>query len=128
MTTTEPHVERLMARMQERMGQKAPQTTNWGSRLAIRATPRFLALVHQAAMARDISMGAYVRRCVTAFVCSDLDLPYDEVLAMSPYPSAYGKSKPDKENTELYRGGKSRGRVAVPDDGEGFGQWPWSSQ
>jgi len=110
--------KRLLERVSDLQSRKN-QTTNWGTRLAIRTTPNFLALVHKAAGTRNINLGAYIRRSVARQLARDLGMPIKDVLKLTPYPAEYGKRLP-ASNFILTGNG---GRIAPPDDGAGFGDW-----
>lgn len=79
----------------------------WGERLidkidASRVTPRrdrpavglkfpesWVALIQAAAKKRDLTMAAYARRALIAFVCHDLELDWDTVMAAEPRIHTY---------------------------------------
>lgn len=83
----------------------------WTSEMRARVSPPFMRLVHQAAKMRGMTYGAYIRRCVAYRLSEDLGIPVAEILALTPYPSAYGgKSAAPKPEPR-------------PDDGSGFGSW-----
>lgn len=96
-------------------------TTGWGGRLVTRITPQFMAMLHRAASARGLTIGGYVRRAVSKQLATDLGVPISQVLRISPYPGPYGGGRLP---AEFYRKGRN-GRVAVPDDGTGYGDWEW---
>lgn len=111
---------RLLDRVEE-LGQRPEQTTKWGTRLTVRVIPAFLALIHAAAGARGMTVGGYIRRSVAKQLAIDLDMPIEDILRLTPYPSVYGSLLPPKEKC-IYNG---RGRTAVYDDGTGYGDWAW---
>lgn len=105
---------RLLQRADD-MGSKSPvnRTTMWGTRLAMRTTPTFLAVIHGCAKARDMNISSYVRRAVAKQVAKDLGVPWERILEMTPFPSSYNGS----------RAKRMENGIAVPDTGEGFGDW-----
>lgn len=96
-------------------------STDWGGRLVTRVTPAFMAKLHQAASRRNITIGAYIRRSVIKQLSIDLDEEPQQLLALTPYPTPYSGGKLP---AEFYKQGRN-GRILVPDNGEGYGDWQW---
>lgn len=82
---------------------------------AIRLAPSFIALIHRAAMERDISLAGYIQRCIAKQLAIDLDIPVKKVLSAAPYPTVYDV---------IASNGNYSG--FGPDTGEGFGEWSWT--
>ena len=95
---------------------KKKRTGKWGTYLAIRATPEFIQLLHVVCEQRDISLGGYMRRAIAKQMAKDLNLPWDEVLSLTPHPPKYGSNRPVKAEP-------GKGNIGLPDDGTGFGDW-----
>lgn len=55
-----------------------------GALLSTHTREPLVALVNRAAAAREISVPAYVRRALQAFLALDLGIPYEEVVATDP--------------------------------------------
>lgn len=72
--------------------------------------PPFLGAVRQAAQARGIGVGAYMRRSVAKQVAKDLGLDWRVLLRGTPAALPWGERH--KPNTP-----------AAYDDGQGFGNW-----
>lgn len=114
--------ERLLKRVDAL--EKKPLTTMWGSRINLRTTPQFLALIHRAAFARDMNLGSYIRRCVAKQIAADLDMTWEEVLALTPKPLKYGQVSYSGRKAEMEAAAKGVDKPhMLPDDGEGFGEW-----
>lgn len=76
---------------------------------------QFKALISMAAKRRGISISGYVRRALAAFVASDLEMSYEDVLREFPYPAPSGASGAQWVHNDL-----------TPqdfDNGEGYGDW-----
>lgn len=78
--------------------------------------PPFMHAIKEAARARDISVGPYVRRAIAKQVAKDLGIEWEILLEHCAAPSPYGSKPP----------GARAGTFGVPrsfDDGEGYGDW-----
>lgn len=80
------------------------------ARLAFRTSSAFVILLARAARLRGMTSAAYSRRAVAAFMANDLQMPYEDVCALSP----------GVEHVVIRQDGK---RVWPRDDGQGYGQW-----
>lgn len=76
---------------------------------SFRATGDFIVVMSRAARRRGMSNSAYVRRAVSAFIASDLEMPFEDVCALHPAV----------ERAELTK----NGLVWPQDDGKGYGNW-----
>jgi hypothetical protein len=107
---------------------RVPQTTAWGAQYHIRMTRPFRAFMKAAAETRGISMSGYARRALAKQIAADLGMPLVELLALTPYPPAFGKRLPDEAHQGIEKRARRDGRVmhvtvCLPDDGTGFGDW-----
>ena len=115
--------DRLLALVHDDQREKADRRgagmKNWPARLTVVCDIEFRRLLRAAADARGMSAVGYVRRATSAFIASDLDLPFEAVAALTPKPSpAEGAMKglPIDERP-MNNPGKWR------DDGVGHGSW-----
>lgn len=104
-------MEALTVRQTAATGRRRPPHRRPG-RVDLYIGIRFLSLLHEAARQRDISVAAYGRRAVAAFVAKDLGLDWTELLAECAEPLPYGQIAPTRF---------SNGRTV--DDGTGHGDW-----
>jgi hypothetical protein len=95
---------------------KRKRSGKWGTYIGTRATPEFIALIHEACSQRDINLGAYIRRAVAKQVAKDLGVTWEEVLMYTPYPCSYTGNR----SLRVVAG---TANTAEPDDGSGFGDW-----
>jgi len=90
-----------------------------GRRLAsttIDYDPPLAILLKQAAEARDIGVGSYVKRALAKQIAKDLGIDWTEVLIHCAQAREYGSKPPGARKSEF-------GVRRTYDDGEGFGDW-----
>lgn len=110
---TDPSVpgwqDRLLGKVRENQ-RKDP--TNRGKRptqINVRGDVGFFRYVRMAAQERDISISAYCRRAIAAFVAKDLGIEFTEVVRHTAKPTHYDQPPTFGPRTA--------------DDGEGWGDW-----
>lgn len=74
-----------------------------------RTTEQWGMLLSRAARHRGMSNSAYVRRAVSAFIASDLQVPFEDVCQMTP--------------GVVHEARTNKGVVWPPDNGKGYGKW-----
>lgn len=120
--------ERLLAKIPE-PDQKAKHSgsNDMGIKIVFRASPGFRTLLDLARGKRGLSLAGYIRRSVSRQIAEDLSLPYLDVLKETPHPAPQGRRYAPALNTwERRRGGRDP-RPMIPDDGTGYGEWPWTT-
>ena len=78
-------------------------------RLTFRTTGKFVAILSKAARRRGMSNSAYMRRAISAFIASDLEIPFEDICEMSPGVTHVALT--------------NNGVVWPPDNGQGYGKW-----
>jgi hypothetical protein len=120
--------EKAFTAVEKAEKKRVPQVTAWGNQFHIRMSSPFKSLVRTAAEKRGISLVGYMRRAIARQVAADLELDFQHVVGLTPYPAAYGERLPDSAHLGITRREKRDGRVmhvqyCLPDDGTGFGDW-----
>lgn len=88
----------------ERVKKRAP--TEQRKRFMFRSSWAFVSLVSKAARLRGMTSSAYARRAISAFIASDLQMPFEDVCQHSPSVKSSAGIK-----------------TWTPDDGAGYGKW-----
>lgn len=89
------------------------------SSVGLNMTPEWKDLMLAAAEKRNLSFAAYCRRAVMAFVCADLGLDWEEVMASEPRIRPWRPLDAKPERKAGYGGGKWKinGLGEYEDDG-----------
>lgn len=102
--------ENIMGRIKERQNRDYTNRHHRPTQINVRGDIPFFGMVKRAAEQRGISIAAYARRAIGAFVAADLGIEFEEVMRHTPKATPWGEKNPQVQ-------GKTT------DDGEGFGQW-----
>lgn len=70
----------------------------------------FVAIINRAARARDMTMGAFMRRSAIAVACHDLGLDWSEIMAEEPAIRNYNRSAA----SVTFTGGSGHGPWQIP--------------
>ena len=104
--------ERVLADQTEKADKaRISRHGGWVDVLSFRADRRFRKMVQLAAKGRNISMGGYMRRAIAKQIAQDSGVELSTILALTPFPSEYGKKSAQPKDKP------------VPDNGEGYGKW-----
>lgn len=76
---------------------------------------QFKALLSMAAKRRGISISGYIRRALSAYIATDLEMKYEDVLKELPFPAPFGMQGAQWLHNEL--------NPQDHDTGEGYGDW-----
>lgn len=108
--------ERLMARVNSTQANSATRRKKKlhplrNSQFHVYVSSEYMALFRRAAQSRDISMVAYARRAIAAFISHDLGVPFADIVALTPAPRSFEDRI------------RSNQPPTVPDDATGYGSW-----
>jgi hypothetical protein len=93
---------------------------NWPARIMLVSDIAFRRLLRQAAETRGMSASGYARRAAAAFIAHDLQIPFEQVCALTPRPAP--PEGPFRAGLPAdQRPANNPGRQV--DDGLGFGTW-----
>jgi len=113
----DPHwQEQVLERVRRTQQTPRKKSVRRKANIQVDYDPPLQFMLKQAAEARGIGIGSYVRRAIAKQIAKDLNIPWTEVLQHCASAKPYGSVPP----------GAKRGQFGVRrtvDDGEGYGDW-----